>query len=141
VKQSVADAAATFQRTKLLVTLNTGSLDGPSQMRAIGDHCVAAGCYVGQNGLRGASYPQDNRRASPFAGWGEKTLLYFEMLDATSQGTTGSLMQVMQAAERIGCDYLGVYAADVLQGTPGQPSYDPEYEKALKYGAEALARH
>ena len=62
------------------------------------------------------------------------------MLDATSQGTTGSLMSVMQAAERIGCDYLGVYSADVLKGTPGQPGYDKEYEKALEYGAKALGR-
>jgi hypothetical protein len=62
------------------------------------------------------------------------------MLDATSAGTTGSLLSVMQAAERIGCDYLGVYAADVLKGTPGQPGYDPEYEKALEYGSQALGK-
>jgi hypothetical protein len=123
------------------VTLNVGSLDGPNQMQAIGDHCVARGCYVGQNGLRGSSYPAGGSRPSPFTAWGEKTLLYFEMLDATSQGTTGGLLDVMKAAERIGCDYLGVYAADVLKGTTGQPSFDPEYEKALRYGAESLARH
>ena len=138
VKQAVDDAAATFLKTKLLVTLNVGSLEGPSQMQAIGDHCLARGCYVGQNGLRGNNYVPGTPRASPFQKWGEKTLLYFEMLDATSAGTTGSLLSVMQAAERIGCDYLGVYAADVLKGTPGQAGYDQEYEQALEYGAKAL---
>lgn len=141
VKQAVADAAGTFKKTKLLVTLNTGSLDGPSQMQAIGDFCVTQGCYVGQNGLRGSSYAKDAPRESPFTAWSNKTLLYFEMLDATSQGTTGNLMQVMQAAERIGCDYLGVYSADVLKGTVGQTNYDPNYEQALKYGATALSKH
>jgi hypothetical protein len=140
VQDAVADAAATFRRTKLLVTLNVGSLDGPNQMQTLGDHCVTMGCYVGQNGLRGSSYPVDSPRPSPFVAWGQKTRLYFEMLDATGQGTTGSLMEVMRAAERIGCDYLGVYAADVLKGTRGQPDYDPNYEAALKYGAQALGR-
>jgi acetyl esterase/lipase len=140
VKQAVADARAAFQKTKVLITLNVGSLDGPNQMQAIGDYCVAQGCYVGQNGLRGNNYVPGTPRASPFLAWGQKTRLYFEMLDATSQGTTGSLMSVMQAAERIGCGYLGVYSADVLKGTPGQPGYDKEYEKALEYGAKALGR-
>ena len=67
-------------------------------------------------------------------------LRFLSNLPATSQGTTGSLMDVMQAAERIGCDYLGVYAADVLKGTPGQPDYDAEYEQALKYGAAAIGK-
>src|SRR5262249_10325586 len=106
IKQAVDDAVAAFKKTRLLVTLNVGSLDGPNQMQAIGDHCVSRGCYVGQNGLRGNNYAQDSPQAMRFLGWGEKTLLYFEMLDATGQGTTGSLLSVMQAAERIGCDYL-----------------------------------
>jgi hypothetical protein len=46
----------------------------------------------------------------------------------------------MQAAERIGCDYLGVYATDVLKGTRGQKNFDPEYEQALEYGAKALGK-
>jgi hypothetical protein len=140
VKRSVDAATAAFSKTKLLVTLNIGSLDGPSQMQAIGDHCVARGCFVGQNGLRGVSYPRDSPRISPFVAWGQETLLYFEMLDATGAGTTGSLREVMQAAERIGCDYLGVYSADVLKGTRGQPGYDPAYEQALEYGARTLGR-
>jgi enterochelin esterase-like enzyme/alpha-beta hydrolase superfamily lysophospholipase len=138
VKEAVDDAVAAFKKTRLLVTLNVGSLDGPNQMQAIGDHCVARGCFVGQNGLRGNNYAKDSQRASPFLAWDKQTRLYFEMLDATSAGTTGPLIDVMKAAERVGCDYLGVYSADVLKGTTGQPDFDPEYEKALQYGARAL---
>ena len=137
VKKAVDDAAAAFRKTPLLVTLNVGSLDGPLQMRAIGDHCVARGCCVGQNGLTGRSYAETGNRDSPFVDWGGKTKLYFEMLDA-SGGGTGSLMDVMKAAERIGCDYLGVYAVDVLRGTRGQDGFDPETEAALVYGARAV---
>jgi len=140
VKQAVADAAVIFKRTRLLVTLNVGTLDGPSQMQAIGDWCVSKGCYVGQNGLRGNNYAKDGPRASPFLTWGQQTKLYFEMLDATSAGTTGPLIDVMKRAEAIGCDYLGVYSADVLKGTPGQPNYDLEYATALEYGARALGK-
>jgi len=140
IKQAVADASGIFKRTRLLVTLNVGSLDGPSQMQAIGDYCVSQGCYVGQNGLRGNNYAKDSPRASPFLAWGRQTKLYFEMLDATSAGTTGPLIDVMKRAEDIGCDYLGVYAADVLKGTLGQLGYDPEYASALEYGARALGK-
>jgi hypothetical protein len=140
VRQSVDDADAAFRKTKLLVTLNTGSLDGPNQMRAIGDHCVLRGCYVGQNGLRGNSYRDESLTSSPFRTWEPQTRLYFEMLDATSAGTTGGLMEVMQAAERVGCDYLGVYATDVLKGTRGQRNFDEDYERALEYGARALGK-
>jgi hypothetical protein len=45
----------------------------------------------------------------------------------------------MQAAERIGCDYLGVYAVDVLKGTRGRAEFDAEYEQALEFGAQALS--
>ncbi len=137
VNKAVDDAAAAFSKTPLLVTLNTGSLDGPSQMQAIGDHCVARGCLVGQNGLTGRSYAETGSRGSAFAGWGGKTKLYFEMLDA-SGGGTGSLLDVMKAAERIGCDFLGVYAVDVLRGTRGQEGFDPEVEAALAYGARSI---
>jgi dienelactone hydrolase len=137
VKKAVDDAAAVFRKTPLLVTLNVGSLDGPEQSRAIGDHCVARGCYVGQNGLTGRSYAETGGRTSAFAEWGTKTKLYFEMLDA-SGGGTGSLMDVMKAAERIGCDFLGVYAVDVLRGTRGQDGFDPDFEAALAYGARTI---
>lgn len=138
VKSAVDAAAAAFTRTKLLVTLNVGSLDGPEQFQAIGAHCVARGCYVGQNGLNGRSYQADSPRRRAFLEWGEKTGLYFEMVDA-SGGGTGTLREVMQAAERIGCDYLGVYAVDVLKGTRGRAEFDAEYEQALEFGAQALS--
>lgn len=74
-----------------------------------------------------------------FTEWDRTTQLYFEMVQA-SGGTTGTLMEVMQAAERIGCDFLGVYAVDVLKGTRGQPNFDPAFEEALKFGASVVGR-
>jgi acetyl esterase/lipase/predicted alpha/beta-hydrolase family hydrolase len=137
VKQGVDDAVRLFNKTPLLVTLNVGSLDGPEQFQAIGAHCVSRGCLVGQNGLNARSYEGDSERKTAFQEWGAKARFYFETVDA-SGGGTGSLMEIMKAAERVGCDYLGVYAADVLRGTKGQPDYDPAFEEALAYGANAI---
>ncbi len=139
VKQAVDEAKAIFQKTPLLITLNIGSLDGPEQFQAIGEYCVARGCYVGQNGLHAHSYKTDSPRKTAFQRWGAQTFLYFEMVDA-SGGKNGSLMDIMKAAERIGAHYLGVYAVDVLRGTRGQPAYDPAYEQALAYGARVIGR-
>lgn len=139
VKQGVDDAVAAFKKTPLLVTLNVGSLDGPEQFQAIGEHCVTRGCYVGQNGLNARSYDTDSPRKTAFLRWGNQTRLYFEMVDP-SGGKTGSLMEVMKAAERIGAHYLGVYAVDVLRGTKGQPNYDPSFEAALAYGARVIGK-
>ncbi|NJM54906.1 MAG: hypothetical protein HC841_02350, partial [Verrucomicrobiae bacterium] len=139
VKQAIDDASDAFKKTPLLVTLNVGSLDGPEQFRAIGDHAVSRGCYVGQNGLNARSYSEDSPRKTAFAEWGAKTKFYFEMVDATGGGT-GSLMDVMKAAERVGCNYLGVYAVDVLRGTKGQANFDPQYEAALAYGAKVMGQ-
>ncbi|MBI5774426.1 MAG: beta-galactosidase, partial [Verrucomicrobia bacterium] len=139
VKQAVDDAKAAFKKTPLLVTLNVGSLDGPEQFQAMGAHAVRRGCYVGQNGLNARSYADDSPRKTAFAGWSAKTKFYFEMVDA-SGGNTGSLLDVMKAAERVGCNYLGVYAVDVLRGTKGQPNYDPEFEAALAYGAKVMGQ-
>lgn len=137
VKQGVDDAVAAFKKTPLLVTLNVGSLDGPEQFQAIGDHCVSRGCYVGQNGLNARSYDSESARKTAFQAWSAKTKFYFEMVDA-SGGNTGSLMDVMKAAQRARCSFLGVYAADVLRGTKGQPDYDPATEEALAFGAATL---
>ncbi len=139
VKQGVDEAKAVFQKTPLLVTLNVGSLDGPEQFQAIGAYSVGRGCYVGQNGLNARSYEADSPRKRAFLEWSEKTRLYFETVDA-SGGGTGSLMDLMRTAERIGCDYLGVYAVDVLRGTKGQPNYDPKFEEALAYGASVIGK-
>jgi acetyl esterase/lipase len=139
VKQGVDSAVAQFKKTPLLVTLNAGSLDGPEQFQAIGDYCVSHGCYVGQNGLNARSYDSESARKTAFRDWAAKTKFYFEMVDA-SGGNTGSLMDVVKAAERIGCSFLGVYAADVLRGTKGQANFDPEFEAALAYGAKVLGQ-
>jgi len=139
VKQGVDDAVAVFKKTPLLVTLNVGSLDGPEQFQAIGEHCVSRGCHVGQNGLNARSYNTDSPRKAAFRRWSAKTRFYFEMVDA-SGGGTGALMDVMKAAERVGCNYLGVYAVDVLCGTKGQPNYNPAFEAALAYGAKVIGK-
>ena len=139
VKWYIDEAAAAFRSTKLLVTLNVGSLDGPSRFREFGEHAVSKGMFVGQNGLNRNSYQSGSERKNLFAEWDNRTQLYFEM-NAALGGTTGSLMEVMKAAERIDCDYLGVYAVDVLKGTRGQPRFDAAFEEALKYGAEAIGK-
>ncbi|MEW6307010.1 MAG: prolyl oligopeptidase family serine peptidase [Verrucomicrobiota bacterium] len=139
VKQGVDDAKAAFAKSPLLVTLNVGSLDGPEQFRAIGDHCVSRGCYVGQNGLNARSYDTDSPRKTAFLEWSSQTQFYFETVDA-SGGNTGSLMDIMKAAERVGCDFLGVYSVDVLRGTRGQANFDPAYEEALAYGAKVIGK-
>lgn len=139
VKQGVDDAVEVFHKTPLLVTLNTGSIDGPEQFQAMGDYCVSRGCLLGQNGLNARSYDGESARKTAFQAWGAKTKFYFEMVDAAGSNT-GSLLEVMKAAERIGCSYLGVYAVDVLRGTTGQNNYEAAYEEALAYGAKALGK-
>lgn len=139
VKQLVDIAAGVFKKTPLLVTLNTGSLDGPNQMEAIGKHCVSRKCMVGQNGLGGNSYSEDSERKRMFLDFGKQVPLYFEMVDA-SGGKTGPLIDVIKAGERVGCTYLAVYARDVLKGTRGERDFDPEFERALEYGAKTIGK-
>lgn len=140
LKDWIDASARVLPQTPLLVTLNVGSLKGPDRLREIGEYCVSKGFYVGQNGLGGRSYqdPEAGRMKS-FLDWSKRTKLFFEMVAGTG-GRTGTLMEVMQAAERINCHYLNVYPEDVLRGTPSQKGYDPAFEAALKYGAERLGR-
>lgn len=134
VKSWVDAADRFFQKTPLLVTLNVGGLDSGDRSVAIGDYCVGRGCYVGQNGLSGRSFPDvSHGRGAAFVRWARQTKLFFEMV-AASGGQTGSLEEVMQAAERIGADYVNVYPEDVLRGTKGQKDFDPGFERALRYG-------
>lgn len=127
-------------RTPLLVTLNVGGLHAADRLVTIGDYCVSKGVYVGQNGLGGRSYQDaDSGRARAFLRWSGQTKLFFEMVTGTGP-RTGTLMDVMRAAERIRCSYLNVYPEDVLRGTRGSRNFDPAYEAALKYGAEWLGR-
>ena len=137
VKLYVATAAKTLTKTRLLVTLNRGSLEGRSQFAEISQYCVTHGMMVGQNGLNGNSYLRDSPRRRLFLEQGTRMGLYFEMVHP-SGSSTGTLMEVMKAAERIRCDYLGVYPADVLKGTSGHGTYDPDYEKALQFGASVV---
>lgn len=139
IKEWVDASDRIFRHSPLLVTLNTGGLR-TNHMAAIGDYCVGMGFYVGQNGLKGSSYTESaGGRVAPFHGWSNDTKLFFEMV-ARSGLRTGSLMEVMMAAERIHCSYLNVYPEDVLRGSRGQPDYDPVYEEALAYGAKTLGR-
>jgi hypothetical protein len=94
---------------------------------------------VGQNGLSGSSYRSlGTGRSAAFIRWSQQTKLFFEMVAGTG-GRTGTLMEVMKAAERIHCSYLNVYPEDVLRGTRGLPQFDPAYEEALAYGARVLS--
>jgi len=139
VQRWVDASAGMFHKTPLLVTLNVGGLQVADRSVAIGDYCVARGFYVGQNGLAGRSYADTAApRAAAFRRWSQQTRLFFEMV-AGSGGRTGTLLEVMQAAQRIGCNYLNVYPEDVLRGTRGQANFDPESERALEYGARVLA--
>lgn len=141
IKEWVDASARIFRKTPVLVTLNVGGLRGGNRMAVIGDYCVAKGFYVGQNGLSGNSYRETAPgRQSAFVGWSKQARLFFEMV-AGSGGRTGTLMEVMKAAERIHCSYLNVYPEDVLRGTRGQPNYDPAYAEALAYGALVLSHN
>lgn len=139
VKQYVDASDRLLPNTPLLVTLNVGGMpDEPNRLPTIGDYCAARGFYVGQNGLGGNSY-RDTASAQNYHRWAQTSKVFFEMV-ARSGGRTGTLQAVMEAAERAHCSYLNVYPEDVLQGTPGQKDYQPEFEDALKYGAEALKK-
>lgn len=140
IKEWVDASDRIFPRTPLLVTLNVGGLRGESRLIPIGDYCASKGFYVGQNGLAGSSYRDaDSGRTQAFLRWAGQSKLFFEMVQK-SGGRTGTLMEVMQAAERIQCSYLNVYPEDVRQGTRGEKDFDPRFEAALKYGAEMLSR-
>ena len=131
-------AARILPETPLLVTLNVGGLRGPDRSVTIGDYCIAKGIMVGQNGLAGRSFQQiGGGRSAGFVRWKQEVPLFFEMVHQ-SGGTTGSLLDVMHAAERIKCNFLNVYPNDVLRGTVGTPNYDRLYEDALRYGFETL---
>lgn len=141
VKEWIDASARILPRTPLLVTLNNGSLNKIDHSREIGEYCVSRGLYVGQNGLSGRAYENlQEGRAPAFLGWSTRTKLCFEMALTSGVAHVGTLMEVMQAAERIHCHYLNVYPRDVQRGTRGEKDFDPAYEAALKYGAEKLGK-
>lgn len=140
VKDWIDASARVLKHTPLLATLNVGGLHARDRSVEIGDYCVSRGFYVGQNGLAGRSYQDPAQpRTQAFHRWAKETRLFFEMVAGTGS-RTGTLMEVMQAAERINCSYLNVYPEDVLRGTPGSRNFDPAYAAALQYSAAALGR-
>ncbi|MBM3852460.1 MAG: hypothetical protein FJ399_04820 [Verrucomicrobia bacterium] len=140
IKEWVDASDHIFKRTPLLVTLNVGGLRVSDRRISIGDYCANRGFFVGQNGLGGGSYrDSESGRTQAFLRWAGQSKLFFEMVQK-SGGRTGTLMEVMQAAERIHCSYLNVYPEDVLLGTKGEKNYDPNFEAALKYGAAVISR-
>ena len=56
------------------------------------------------------------------------------MVHAAETANTGTLQGVMDAARRIHCSYLNVYAVDVMKSTPGHQTYDSRWEQAMKSG-------
>ena len=138
IKEWIDASDRAFEKTPLLVTLNIGGLRGRDRSAEIGDYCVSKGFYVGQNGLNGRSYADPSSgRASSFLRWPNRTRLFFEMV-AGSSPRTGTLMEVITAAERIRCSYLNVYPEDVRRGTRGEPGFDPAFEAALAHGARQI---
>lgn len=118
-----------------LVTLNVGSLNGKSFFKDFGQCAVDNGMYVGQNGLKEGSYKQnDLQRKELFLYWSKQTKLFFEMVHAAETANTGTLQGVMDAAKRIHCSYLNVYAVDVIKSTLGNKNYNPRWEQAMKNG-------
>lgn len=131
----ISETAKKFKKLPCLVTLNVGSLNGENNFETFGQCAVDNGMYVGQNGLNANSYNQnENQRTQLFNNWSKRTKLFFEMVHAAETSNTGSLMDVMKAAQRINCSYLNVYAVDVIKSCDFLPQYDPKYEEAMKYG-------
>ena len=135
IREWIDESASRFKQLPLLVTLNRGGMPTePSRLVAFGEHAVSRASYVGQNGLKGASYQTNSTSKQAFLDWAAKTRLCFEMA-AASGGTTGTLQEVMEAGERIRFSYLNVYPTDVLAGTRGYPTFQPDFEAALQSGA------
>jgi hypothetical protein len=134
IHEFIDSSKISINEIPLLVTLNNGNMPaGASQMVANGDYCAGKGLFVGQNGLKGST------PANSFEVWSHTTKVFFEMA-AKSGGSEGTLMEVMQAAERNKTSYLNVYPEDVRKGTQGNTEFDPVFEEALKYGASALKK-
>ena len=132
----ISETAQIFKSLPCLITLNQGSLGKKNNFPTFGQCAVDNGMYVGQNGLNANSYQgNDQLRTTLFRQWSSRTKLFFEMVHAAETQNTGSMQEVIEAAQRIGCDYLNVYAIDVIKATPGTPIYDPRWETALKDGA------
>lgn len=130
-------AATVTPAPALATTLNAGGLPGePSRLGAVGERAVALGLGVGQNGLRGDSYTTA-ASVERWRRWGDQVPLAFEMSAATG-GEVGTMAEVVDAAVRVGADFLNTYAIDVVRATPGSPTYDPTWQAALASAADRL---
>lgn len=135
VEEWIDTAATLFVDLPLLITLNVGNMpEGSNQLDTNGDHAAGLGYYVGQNGLHGDTPLREN-----FVDWSRDTKVFFEMVDK-SGGSTGTLMEVMEAAVLNHASYLNVYPEDVRAGTIGSEEYDAQFEEALKYGASVIGK-
>lgn len=134
----------TFTATRPLVTLNIGGLPGEGsgdRLIQIGNLAASRGFHVGQNGLNARTFSTiDNGRTRAYLRWADHSGTFFEMVQK-SGGRTGTLMEVMQAAERGHLLYLNTYPEDVLLGSETSAHYDPTFAAALAYGAEAIRRN
>lgn len=133
----IEETSKIFTDLPCLVTLNQGGIGKSNNFEVFGQCAVDNGMYVGQNGLHSQSFISNNKnlRIELFNKWHENTLLFFEMVHPADVKNTGSLQGVMEAAQRINCDYLNVYAVDVLKSGKKNIHYSPEWESAMKYGA------
>jgi hypothetical protein len=159
VKDYIDASAETFTRTPLLVTLNTGGMQG-DRLGEIGGYCVQKGFYVGQNGLGPANPRLDSQRGRNFLAWSGRTRLFFEMVDATGdtlnsllrrwgkppvpgrepERDSSTLMDYISQAERFRASFVNVYPEDVIKGTRGSATYDPAWEEALRRGAATFGQ-
>lgn len=140
VKEYIDSISNIFIKIPALVTLNAGGLANKDNLFDIGFYAANKGLMVGQNGLGKKSYLKDDSRRRAFAVFEARTKLFFEMVQKSGVANTGSLMEVMKAAQRIHCSYLNVYPEDVLKGTKGNVDFDPAFEEALKYGAAIIGK-
>ena len=139
VQRYIDSSALIFNSLPLLVTLNNGGMPGsPNRLIDFGNYAVARGLFVGQNGLRGSSYSTSSNSKTAFLNWAIQTKNFFEMVASTNDTSVGTLMEVVQASLRVRCSYLNIYATDVLKGTRGHPTFDPNFESALIFAASQL---
>ena len=141
IKGWIKETASIFTNVPCLITLNAGSLQKEDNFEEIGQCVVDNGMYVGQNGLKEGSYfDKEINRSVLFKKWSSKTKLFFEMVHAAETSNTGSLIGVMKAAERVNCDYLNVYAVDIMKSSRYLKMYNPIWEDAMKYGWEYFSK-
>jgi Beta-galactosidase len=121
----------TFKSLPVLITLNKGGLpDEPTRLQDIGDEAARRGLWVGQNGTQGRSYTTP-ATTNHWITWGQTTSLFFEQVSAADE-TTGTLQEMVDACQRVDCDWFNLYARDVLKAMPDSDTFDPGWGAALE---------